>query len=155
MAGEINEVEAYVGENDPASHAARGQTPRNQMMYGLGGHAYIYFTYGMYHCLNVVTEQEDFPAAILIRSVIPVEGSGIMLHNRMQGRRTPVHTKDLSNGPGKLCQAFGLTKTQNGTDLVTSDIFYIEDRKKKITTFQTSPRIGVSQGRETLWRFFY
>jgi DNA-3-methyladenine glycosylase len=98
LAGIIVETEAYIGEEDQACHASHGRTPRNAVMYGPAGFAYIYFIYGMYYCLNVVTEQEGFPAAVLIRAIEPTEGIPRMQAYR-QGR--PLH--ELTNGPGKLC----------------------------------------------------
>jgi DNA-3-methyladenine glycosylase len=128
MIGEINEVESYMGFDDEASHAARGKTPRNALMFGEGGHAYIYFIYGTYFCLNVVTEKKDFPAAILIRSVIPVKGLELMFQNNGKDHQELLLAKNdqqytrllinLTNGPGKLCRAFGLNKNQNGLDFV-------------------------------------
>ncbi len=146
--GEINEVEAYRGIDDPASHAYRGQTLRNAVMFGEGGYAYVYFIYGMYDCLNVVTGAAGVAEAVLIRSVIPIEGEEIMRKNRH-------NAKHLTDGPGKLCQAFGITREQNGIDLVTSDVLYIEDRGKVITQFQSTPRIGINVAQEKLWRFCY
>jgi len=146
--GEINEVEAYANVDDPASHAFRGRTLRNTPMFLEGGHAYIYFTYGMHYCLNIVTEQADTAGAVLIRSVIPIEGIKMMQKNR--GGKP---LKILTNGPGKVCQAFGLTKQQNGLDLVTSTELWLEDRGKKISRFQKTPRIGIRNGTNKLWRF--
>ncbi len=152
LIGEINEVESYIGEDDPACHAARGKTPRTSIMYGHGGVAYIYFIYGMYYCLNVVTEVVDCPAAILIRSVIPIQGQEIMRTNRHAQKN--MKDKQLSNGPGKLCQAFGLTKAQNGFNLITSKL-RIEPSNKTIETFTITPRIGIKVGQEKLWRYHY
>ncbi len=158
LVGEINEVEAYLGSLDPASHAYRGQTARNKIMFGEGGFAYIYFTYGMYFCMNVVTEEAGQASAILLRSVIPVEGIDLMIKNR---RKEPAQfssekqRRTLTNGPGKLCQAFGLTKEHYGIDLVHSKVLYLEDREKKVDSFKVSPRIGISQAKENLWRFYY
>jgi len=155
VVGEINEVESYIGQDDPACHASaspktNGKTERTKTMFLEGGHAYIYFTYGMYYCLNVVTEKADYPSAILIRSIIPVEGEKIMMNNRAKST-----TEYLANGPGKLCQAYGLERHQNGIDLVTSDVLYLEDSGKKIKKFQTTARIGITKGQDKLWRFHY
>ena len=108
LSGLITETEAYIGENDLACHARAGRTPRTAVMYGEPGHAYVYFTYGNHWLLNVVTEREGFPAAVLIRAIQPVEGVEIMSERR-QGRDT--------NGPGKLSQAMGIAKTENGLDV--------------------------------------
>jgi DNA-3-methyladenine glycosylase len=158
MMGEINEVEAYLGSQDPASHAYRGQTERNKIMFGQGGFAYIYFTYGMYFCMNVVTEEAGKASAVLLRSVIPVEGVDVMIENRHKDPHNFVSEKQrktLTNGPGKLCQAFGLTKEHYGIDLVNSDVLYLEDQGKKVSPIQVSPRIGIAQAKEKLWRFYY
>ena len=135
--GEINETEAYHQFDDPACHAFKGKTPRCEVLFEKGGHVYIYFIYGMYYCLNFVAEEEGVGAAVLIRSVIPIEG--------LEGK---------TDGPGKLCRAYGLTKEQNKIDAVTSDILYLEDRGKKVE-FKTSTRIGISQAKEKMWRFYY
>lgn len=131
----ITETEAYVGEDDPACHAARGKTQRNAVMYGKAGITYVYFIYGMYHCLNFVTEAEGFPAAVLIRGV----------------RADGVNDKKL-NGPGKLCRFFGITKEHNGEDLTVGDGFYVADTGLTLP-FKRTPRIGISAGTEKLWRF--
>ncbi|HDL03973.1 MAG TPA: DNA-3-methyladenine glycosylase, partial [candidate division Zixibacteria bacterium] len=122
LSARLVEVEAYIGENDPACHAAVGRTDRNDIMYGPGGYSYVYFIYGMYHCLNVVTENEGFPAAVLIRGAEPVEGIEIML-SQFDNKKN----NGLTSGPGKLCKAFGLSREHNGLDLV-GDILFIEDR---------------------------
>ncbi|MGB8981777.1 MAG: DNA-3-methyladenine glycosylase, partial [Anaerolineales bacterium] len=108
LVGLITETEAYIGETDLACHAKAGFTPRTAPMYGPPGHAYVYFTYGNHWMLNAVTEREGFPAAVLIRAIQPVEGVEIMLERR-NGRDT--------RGPGKLCQAMGITKSENRADL--------------------------------------
>jgi DNA-3-methyladenine glycosylase len=150
IVGEINEVEAYLGESDPASHAFRGPTPRTKVMFGEAGYSYVYFTYGMHYCLNVVTEETGVAGAVLIRSVIPREGVEIM-----QSHRRRPDLKNLTNGPGKLCQAYGLTRAHNGIDLVRSEQLYLQDRGVVPSSYQTSPRIGISQAKEQLWRFYY
>ena len=108
LVGLITETEAYISENDLACHAKAGRTPRTQVMFGPPGHAYVYFTYGNHWMLNVVTERAGFPAAVLIRAIQAVEGTEIM-SKRRQGRDT--------FGPGKLTQAMGITKSENGVDL--------------------------------------
>jgi len=152
LSGRIVEVEAYIGQADQACHAARGLTPRTAVMFGPPGHAYIYFIYGMHHCLNVVTEQEGFPAAVLIRALEPLEGLPIMRRHRPC---RPDH--ELANGPGKLCQALGITRALNGVDLVTSDVLFIEeDAPVPDEEVQTTPRIGVRGDERALtvpWRF--
>lgn len=154
--GEINEVESYIGKDDPACHATVGRTKRNEVMFWEGGHAYVYFTYGMYHCLNFVTETKDFPAAVLIRSIIPVKGENILLKNRLKfSKATNILIKNLSNGPGKVCQSLGLDRSYNGTDLINSSRFYLLDSGKIIKKFKRSTRIGISKGKNLKWRFHY
>ena len=147
--GRINEVEAYIGQDDPACHACRGKTDRNAAMFGSAGHLYVYFTYGMYHCANIVTEKKGFPAAVLIRSVEPMSGIGLMQKRRKR--------KDhLADGPGKLCIALNMTKkTHNGMDLCgkTDDGVYDDGFiPKKI---KKTSRIGIKVGLDKKWRFYY
>jgi DNA-3-methyladenine glycosylase len=160
LIGEINEVEAYIGQDDPACHAAVGKTRRNEVMFRPAGHSYVYFTYGMYHCLNIVTEKADFPAAVLIRSIIPVKGLETMMDKRRRARKsktakTVLSAANVANGPGKLCVALNLDLAQNGLDITSSDELYLTDSGKIIDDFRKSPRIGISQGRDLLWRFHY
>jgi len=150
LVGIITEAEAYIGEEDLACHARHGRTPRTDVMYGPPGHAYVYFTYGNHWMLNAVTEREGFPAAVLIRAIQPIEGVQTMLERR-QGRDT--------FGPGKLCQAMGITKTVNGVDLteakqspwIEAGIFV---PNKNVTI---GPRVGLNQTPEPWlskpWRF--
>lgn len=139
--GRIVETEAYIGKDDPACHASRGRTKRNEIMFGPAGFAYIYFIYGMYHCLNFVTEREGLGAAVLIRAVEPVSGFG--------GKEA----NSLTNGPGKLCRAFDLTREQNGVDL-TGRLLYLEDRSEAEVAIESSSRIGIRSGTDLPWRFF-
>jgi DNA-3-methyladenine glycosylase len=152
LAGRIVEVEAYDGEYDRASHAARGPTPRNYVMYGPAGVAYVYFTYGMYHCLNVVTGAEGYPAAVLIRALEPVEGI-----DRMRAlRRRP--DRDLTSGPGRLCQALAISRSLNGVDLCQSEVLFIEaDDGVADEQIMATPRVGVRGDEWAItvpWRFF-
>jgi DNA-3-methyladenine glycosylase len=155
LAGRIVEVEAYQGASDAACHAAAGRTARNAVMYGPPGHAYVYFVYGMHYCLNAVTEEEGFPAAVLIRALEPREGLEAMHHLRpgAKGRDRP-----LTNGPAKLCQALGIDRAMNGADLVNGTALWLEAAQAfDADRIQTSPRIGV-RGDETAlrapWRFY-
>ena len=151
VGGLICETEAYGGADDQASHAYR-RTPRSAIMYGPPGRAYVYFIYGMHFCLNVVTESDGRPSAVLIRAILPDEGVAIM-----QGRRGCVSERSLTDGPGKLCHALGITRAQNGIDLTASTELFVEagvlvtDDQVEIT-----PRIGVrgdEMARGRLWRF--
>ncbi len=147
----IVEVEAYIGEDDPACHAARGKTKRNQLMYGPPGFAYVYFIYGMYHCLNIVTEREGFPAAVLIRAAEPLSGE-LEINPRTGEPFVP-------NGPGKLTLAINLDLRQNGLDLVDGAM-YVASRiaagagSAGRARIETGSRIGISAGQERKWRFY-
>jgi DNA-3-methyladenine glycosylase len=148
LSGKIVETEAYRGLYDPASHAYGGMTPRNRIMFGEPGYAYVYFTYGMYYCLNVITERKGFPAAVLIRALEPIEGIEIM-----RRRRKKEKPEDLTSGPGKLCQAMGINETLNGADLIGQTI-YVEDRGEKAGKIVSTNRIGIDEGKEKKWRFY-
>jgi DNA-3-methyladenine glycosylase len=150
-AGMILETEAYVGLEDKASHAWHRRTPRNAMMFGPPGFAYVYVIYGMHHCLNVVTEHEDYPAAVLIRAVQPCEGLDLM-----GARRGKQDTRLLAKGPGNLCQAFGIKRCLNGIDLC-GDVLFLEDRGSSPGDIVVTTRIGVAyagQWKDMPWRFY-
>ncbi len=151
LIGEINETEAYT-EDDPASHSFKGLTQRNASMYRLGGVSYIYQIYGVYFCFNVVTQTEGVGEAVLIRGVTPIAGIDQMMQNR-HVKNVFQKTDNLTNGPGKLCQAFGLTKVWDGIDMVESTSLYIEDTGKKYSQVELTPRIGITQATDRLWRF--
>jgi DNA-3-methyladenine glycosylase len=146
--GRIVEVEAYRNVDDPASHAHRGLTPRNRIMYGKAGHAYVYFIYGMYFCVNVVTEKEGIAGACLIRALEPVEGI-----TAMQRRRNTKSLHALTSGPGKLCQALAIDRTLNGDDLRGGNLFLIDDGFEDFN-IKRSPRIGIRAAVDKPWRFF-
>jgi len=149
--GRIVETEAYVGPDDLACHASRGRTPRTDVMFGPPGRAYIYFIYGMYYCLNAVTEGEGYPAAVLIRAIEPLTGIDLMRARRHKTRRD----RELANGPGKLCLALSIDRDLNRADL-TSGPLRIEDDGSPRPRVETSPRIGVGYAGEWAakpWRF--
>ena len=147
LSGKIVETEAYFGENDPASHAFCGITPRNKIMFGSPGVAYIYLIYGNYHCLNFVTEKNNIAGAVLIRALEPLDGIKIMKKNREIDE-----IKMLTNGPGKLTQAFDITRDQNGLDL-TGNTLYVLRGPKPEKIVQTT-RIGINKGKELKLRFY-
>jgi DNA-3-methyladenine glycosylase len=151
LAGRIIEVEAYLGSKDPASHAYRGRTQRNDVMFWAGGHLYVYFTYGMHFCANVVTGSEGIGNAVLLRALEPLDGVRIMAENR---KRDVSQIGDLCSGPAKLCQAFGITRSENGTDLCGRSI-WIESGTLSRRSFaiEATPRVGISQGKDALLRF--
>jgi DNA-3-methyladenine glycosylase len=124
--GRIVEVEAYLGPHDLAAHSARGRTPRNEVMFGPPGHAYVYMIYGMHYCMNVVTEEDGHASAVLLRALEPVQ-----------------NVTGNSRGPGLLCRAMGIDKQLNGHDLESADFFIATDGKKKRIDIVSRPRIGV------------
>lgn len=148
LSARIVEAEAYIGEEDPACHAAGGITNRNQIMYGNSGHAYIYIIYGMYNCLNFVTEPKSKPAAILLRGAEPVSGIDIMKSNSPNKS-----SSQLLNGPGKFCRSLGLSREHNGLDL-TKNMIYLEDDLYKPKKIIKTERIGISTAKEKKWRYY-
>ncbi len=147
MSARIVEVEAYIGKNDPACHAAPGPTRRNRVMFGKPGISYVYLIYGMYHCFNLVTEKADSPAAVLLRAAEPVEGLDVMRANSPKSGH-----RDILSGPGKFCRAFGLTVDHSGVDL-TGTTLYVEDHGEAVTNIVTSGRIGIKKAKDHQWRF--
>jgi DNA-3-methyladenine glycosylase len=149
-AGMIVEVEAYIGEDDPACHAAPGPTERNEPLYGKPGVAYVYLNYGLHYLVNAVTEKAGSPAAVLIRALEPVDGVPLMTRRRApDGRHVAVH--ELCRGPGNLTRALGITLAENRLDLTTSQL-HIEDRGLKPGQVAWGPRIGIRVGVERPWR---
>ncbi len=149
IAGRIVEVEAYIGD-DPASHAANGMTARNKPMYEDGGIAYVYFTYGMHFCFNIVTDRKGFPAALLVRALEPLAGI-----EEMKKRRKKDNPINLTNGPAKLCQALGIDRSLNGVRLDSAELFLADDGfKVGRKDIQSSTRIGIKRGTEKRWRFY-
>ncbi len=149
LAGRIVEVEAYLGAHDPASHAHKGPTDRNRVMFAEGGHLYVYFTYGMHYCANVVTEDEGVGHACLIRALEPLAGIDVM-----RARRKVKRDVDLTNGPAKLCAAYAIDRSCNGTDLLGDEIFLCDAPRLETARIGTSRRIGISKATTKLWRFF-
>lgn len=150
LSGIIVETEAYVGEGDSAAHSFHGRTARTAIMYGPPGHAYVYFTYGMHWMLNFVTEDEGFPAAVLIRALAPAEGIETM--RRLRGR------EPLADGPAKLCQALAIDRALLGEDITTSERLFVERRPRlPDAKVRATPRIGIgyadAPARERPWRF--
>lgn len=147
LSGRIVETEAYL-YNDPACHASRGITRRNEVMFGEPGRAYIYFTYGFHYCLNFVTQPKGTPEAILIRALEPIDGIDIMMRNR---GKDGIH--NLCSGPGKLTQAMGIDKLLNDEDLL-SDKLYVLDDSDDPGEIIARPRIGIKEAADELWRFY-
>jgi DNA-3-methyladenine glycosylase len=158
-AGMIVEAEAYIGEDDPACHAAPGPTKRNEPLYGPPGVAYVYLNYGMHYLVNAVTEARGAPAAVLIRALAPLDGIALMMKRRLghaygaqgpsNGRRIP--ETDLCRGPGNLTKALGITLKENRLDLTTSRL-WIEDRGLDAGRVSWGTRIGITRGAERPWR---
>jgi DNA-3-methyladenine glycosylase len=144
--GRIVETEAYMPD-DPASHTFNGQTNRNAVMFGPPGHLYVYLSYGIHHCANVVTGPVGSGQAVLIRAIEPVGGLDVMEARRGRSGR------ELSNGPGKLCRALGITADHDGLDLVASQTIWISDDGAKPDKTLVGQRVGISKGVQTPWRF--
>ncbi len=155
-AGVIVEVEAYIGESDPACHAAPGPTRRNAPLYGPPGVAYVYLNYGMHYLVNAVTEPEGSPAAVLIRALEPLDGEGLMRRRRAWGtgrRPESFSTVELCRGPGNLTRALGISLGDNQRDLTRGPL-RIEDRNLPRRALVWSRRIGISVGVDKEWRVF-
>jgi DNA-3-methyladenine glycosylase len=149
-AGMIVEAEAYIGEDDPACHAAPGPTKRNEPLYGPPGVAYVYLNYGMHYLVNAVTEAKGAPAAVLIRALAPLDGIPVMVKRRRTSTR-PIQEADLCRGPGNLTKALGITLKENRLDL-TSSRLWIEDRGFEPGRLSWGTRIGITRGADRPWR---
>ena len=172
VAVELTEVEAYAGRSDPASHAYRGKTARNAVMFGPPGHAYVYFTYGMHFCVNVVCLGEEGSAsAVLLRAGRVIAGEELACARRTRGT-TAIAPRDLARGPARLCQALGIDRSQNGADMVSAGsplrmlsgagnparsalLASGDDHPATPRRIVTGPRVGVSSAAEIPWRFWY
>jgi DNA-3-methyladenine glycosylase len=147
-AGRIVEVEAYRAD-DPASHSYRGRTPRNAVMFGPAGHLYVYFTYGMHFCANVVAAWEGDAQAVLLRSLVPLRGVELMRQRR--GGRPD---RNLADGPGKLCQALGIDRRHDGVDLCTdSELAVVDDGTPPPPTPRITSRVGIRLATDQPWRW--
>lgn len=154
--GVIVETEAYIGESDPACHAAPGPTARNAPLYGPPGLAYVYLNYGIHYLVNAVTEPEGWPAAVLIRALEPFEGEALMRRRRAKGTgksATSYESAALCRGPGNLTRALGISLRQNLRDLVGSDL-RIEDAGLPTRSIGWSRRVGINVGVEQEWRCY-
>ncbi len=155
-AGIIVEAEAYIGPHDAASHAYRGRTGRNDVMFGPGGYAYVYFIYGMHYCFNIVTQKAGFPAAVLVRALEPVEGIDLMARRRQIPQINNKAMVNLTNGPAKLCEAMGIDKSLNGADLCGDELYITAPEKPASFNIITTPRINIDYAGEAIeypWRF--
>jgi DNA-3-methyladenine glycosylase len=148
-AGRIVEVEAYLGAEDLAAHAARGLTNRTRVLFGPPGHAYVYFIYGMYECLNLVAEPEGTPGCVLIRALQPLAGIGIMQRRRPKARSV----EELANGPGKLTEALGITRRHYGADVTRGPLTVRRLEQERPFEILTTSRIGIRHCAEWPLRF--
>ena len=152
-AGRIVEVEAYRGADDPGSHGFRGPTKRNATMFGPPGHLYVYFTYGMHWCANVVVETEGVAAAVLLRALTPIQGLDAMYAARGPAAR---RDRDLCSGPAKLTQALGIDGALDGANLVSGDlgVIVVDDGQPPPPAPAVTARIGLTNGADLPWRFY-
>jgi DNA-3-methyladenine glycosylase len=146
LIGRIVEVEAY-DQTDAASHSYRGRTPRTEVMFGPSGHLYVYFTYGMHYCCNIVTGHNSEGSAILIRALEPISGENFMAENRH-------NRKDLTNGPAKICQALLIDKSFNGHNLSLAPLKLIKRTPIKAEQVVQTTRIGISRSKDMPWRYY-
>jgi len=155
LSGKIVEVEAYDGLTDEASHAFNGKTKRNEVMFKQGGLLYVYFTYGMHYCANVVTGNTNDPKAILLRGIEPIEGLEQMSLNRF-GKKSFTRKEfiNLTNGPAKLCKAFGIERPENGIDLTGDEIFILDSPKLNKSEIIITTRIGINKSINLPWRYY-
>src|SRR3989454_2236233 len=149
VAGVIVETEAYVGGDDLASHSARGVTPRTRVIFGPPGHAYVYFIYGMYECLNLVAEPEGKPGCVLIRALDPICGLETMFRRRPAARKS----EDLASGPGKLTLAMGITRAHNGRDVTRGSLVVRKWRDEPAIEVEVTPRVGITKCADWPLRF--
>jgi len=148
LSARIVETEAYQ-EDDPASHSYRGRTNRTEVMFGPPGHLYVYFTYGMHHCMNVVTGSDGEGSAVLLRAAEPLEGV-----EEMARRRGTDHPRALCSGPGRLCQALGIARQENGLDLMRGhELWLLEGSPVPPSGIDVGSRVGIRSGTEHPWRF--
>ncbi len=148
LSGRIVETEAY-SQDDVASHSYRGQTPRTKVMFGPAGHLYVYFTYGMHYCCNIVTGPTGHGSAVLIRALEPLSGQSVMSQNRRG-----LTGEALTNGPAKLCQALDIKKSFNGHDLHTEPLKLLLEPPIAQTDIVQTTRIGISRAQAAPWRFY-
>jgi DNA-3-methyladenine glycosylase len=157
VAVRLTEVEAYEGEADPASHAYRGRTQRNAVMYGPPGHAYVYFTYGMHFCVNLVCLGPGTAAAVLLRAGAVIEGEDLARQRRSASSRADIPARDLARGPARICQALGIDKSLNGADVcVAGSPLRVrrENPAARPENIATGPRVGVTDAADVPWRFW-
>ena len=152
--GRIVETEAYIGETDPACHAFKGRTPKNEPLYGPPGLAYVYVSYGLHHLLNAVTEHDGFPSAVLIRAIEPIDGIALMRARRAAVSKRPaaIRDADLGRGPGNLTVAMGITTPTHNTRMLTHGALTVHEDGEAALALVWTPRIGVTLGADRYWR---
>ncbi len=150
LSGKIVECEAYIDTDDPASHSFGKITKRNKVMFEKGGTVYVYFIYGNHYCLNIVTDRKGKGCAVLIRAIEPIEGIEIM----KKRRKNITNIYNISNGPAKVCQAFGIDLKMNGKDITGNSLFIAESNDKDFIKVRISRRIGIKKGSELPYRYF-
>lgn len=149
-AGIIVETEAYPGGDDLASHSAAGITKRTRVIFGPGGHAYVYLSYGMHNCMNIVAQPDGIPGCVLIRALEPVEGMDEMRRRRHKARSD----RELASGPGKLTEALGITRAHTGMDMTHGDLVVVAPAKATAFEIAVTPRIGITKCADLPLRFF-
>ena len=155
VSGRIVEVEAYDGRNDESSHSFSGMTKRNEVMFRNAGHLYVYFTYGMHFCANVVIGKEGYGAAVLIRAIEPIEGISMLAKNRFNKENiSPKELFNLCSGPAKICQAFGINREQNGINLCGDEIYILDAPEIPASKIVSTTRIGIKKSIDLLWRYY-
>ncbi len=155
ISGIIVEVEAYDGSIDEASHSFGGKTKRNEVMFKEGGSLYVYFTYGMHFCANVVTGKINDGKAILLRALEPLDGIDMMGMNRYSKKEiTQKELINLTNGPAKICEAFGIARRENGTDLCGDEIFILKSANVSAAKIAATTRIGIKKSVDLPWRYY-
>ncbi len=155
LVGKIVEVEAYDGRIDEAAHSYNGKTKRNEVMFEGGGKLYVYFTYGMHFCSNIVTGGKNEGTAVLLRAIEPISGIEQMALNRYGKKFISEKEKiNLTNGPAKICQAFNISRKENGTSLINDEIFILNQPELNKNKIGISKRIGIKKSVDLPWRYF-
>jgi DNA-3-methyladenine glycosylase len=155
LSAKIVEVEAYDGKIDEAAHTFNGKTERNKIMFEEGGFLYVYFTYGIHFCANIVTGKKDHGTAVLLRAMEPISGLEVFGKRRFNKKELNEKEKiNLLNGPAKICQAFNIDRKQNGTDLTKGEIYLLDEPKIPINKVVKTTRIGIKKSTELPWRFY-
>lgn len=149
VSGKIVEVEAYLPKKDPGCHASRGRTPRNSVMFGPAGHAYVYFCYGNHFMFNFVTEREGVPGAVLVRALEPLKGAPLMIERR---GKSDLEDRGLTNGPGKLVQALGIHRGHNRLPVFKKPLYVLA--AKRVEAAGVTTRIGITEGSDLPLRFY-